>query len=256
VTSLNRDNFHLLEDNLEQEIAYFVKDDAPLSIGLLFDISGSMKDKMEKASEAVAAFFKTANTEDEFFLVEFGDRARLVTPFTTEPDDIYDRIVRTKPLGRTTLLDAIDLGLKQMKKAKHQRKAIVIISDGGDNWSRHSAREIRNRLLEADVQLYAMGIFDPELSIKSPVENRKGPALLEELAGQTGGREYPVDNLNDLPAISAKIGNDLRNEYLLGFYAAGTRDGKYHRVKVSLALPDNAPPLRANYRRGYYAPTE
>ena len=252
VTSLNRENFHVIEDNVEQPIAYFTRDDAPLSIGLLFDISGSMRNKMEKASESVAAFFKTANTEDEFFLVEFSDRAKLTMPFTPDSGAIYSRIARTRPFGRTSLLDAIDLGLKHMKKARHSRKAIVIISDGGDNWSWHTARQIRNALLESDVQLYAMGIFDPELS-KSPAENRKGPALLDELAGQTGGRHYPVEDLNDLPAISAKIGTDLRNEYLLGYYPTDSRDGKYHHVKVNLALPDGMPPLRANYRRGYYA---
>jgi Ca-activated chloride channel family protein len=252
VTSLDRENFRVTEDNVEQKIAYFIRDDAPLSIGLLFDISGSMRDKMKKASESVAAFFKTANTEDEFFLVEFSDRAKLTMPFTPDSGAIYSRIARTKPFGRTSLLDAIDVGLKHMKKARHSRKAIVIISDGGDNWSWHTARQIRSALLESDVQLYAMGIFDPELS-RSPAENRKGPALLDELAGQTGGRHYPIGDLNDLPAISAKIGTDLRNEYLLGYYAADSRDGKYHHVKVNLAVPDGMPPLRTNYRRGYYA---
>jgi Ca-activated chloride channel homolog len=256
VTSLNRDNFRLIEDNVEQPISYFIKDDAPLSIGLLFDTSGSMRDKMEKASEAVSAFFKTANAEDEFFLVEFNDRAKLMIPFTLNPADIYKRVAGTKPFGKTSLLDAIEVALKQMKKARHSRKAIVIISDGGDNWSRHTAREIRNTLLESEVQLYAMGIFDPDLSTKSPVENRNGPALLDELAGQTGGRHYPVGNLNDLPTISAKIGTDLRNEYLLGYYSNDSRDGKYHHVKVNLTLPEDMPALRAYYRRGYYAASE
>jgi Ca-activated chloride channel family protein len=256
VTSLNKENFRVVEDNVEQPIAYFIQDDAPLSIGLLFDTSGSMRTKMDKASQSVAEFFKTANTEDEFFLVEFNDRAKLTIPFTLDSGEIYSRIARTKPFGRTSLLDSIQVALNHMKKARHTRKAIVIISDGGDNWSWHTARQIRGALLESDVQLYAMGIFDPDLSNRSPAENRNGPALLEELAGQTGGRHYPVGDLNDLPAISAKIGTDLRNEYLLGYYAAGSRDGKYHHVKVNLALPDGAPPLRANYRRGYYAPTE
>jgi len=252
VTGLGRENFRVTEDNVEQKIAYFIRDDAPLSIGLLFDISGSMRNKMEKAAESVAAFFKTANTEDEFFLVEFSDRAKLTIPFTPDAGEISSRIARTKPHGRTSLLDAIEVGLKHMKKARHTRKAIVIISDGGDNWSWHTARQIRGALRESDVQLYAMGIFDPELAA-SPAENRNGPALLDELAGQTGGRHYPVGNLDDLPAISARIGTDLRNEYLLGYYAADSRDGKYHHVTVNLALPDGAPPLRANYRRGYYA---
>jgi VWFA-related protein len=188
--------------------------------------------------------------------VEFNDSAKLMIPFTTDSVEIYDRIARTKPFGKTSLLDAIQVALKQMKKGRNPRKAIVIISDGGDNWSRHTVREIRNNLFESDVQLFAMGIFDPTFTRKSPVEDRNGPALLEELAAETGGRHYPVANVNDLPAISARIGIDLRNEYLLGFYSADTRDGKYHHVKVDLAIPENMPALRANYRRGYYASSE
>jgi Ca-activated chloride channel family protein len=252
VTSLTKENFHLTEDNVEKPIDYFIKDDAPLSVGLLFDTSGSMKSKMDKASESVAAFFKTANTEDEFFLVEFNERAKLTIPFTPDAGAISSRISRAKPFGRTSLFDSIELALKHMKKASHQRKALVIVSDGGDNWSWHTASQIRSALLESDVQLYAMGIFDPVLE-KTPVENRHGPALLDELATQTGGRHYPVDNLNDLPAISEKIGLDLRNEYLLGYYADNSRDGKYHHVKVNVTAPEGMPGLRANYRRGYFA---
>lgn len=256
VTTLDKENFHVMEDNVEQPISYFIKDDAPLSIGLLFDSSGSMRSKIAVASESVAAFFKTANTEDEFFLVEFNDRAKLTIPFTPDSGEIYRRIAASKPIGRTSLLDAIEIGLKHMKKARHARKALVIVSDGGDNWSWHTARQIRGALVESDVQLYAMGIFDPHLSSKSPVENIKGPTLLDELALQTGGRLYPVGNLDDLPGISAKIGNGLRSEYLLGYYPANSRDGKFHHVKVNLAVPENTPPLRANYRRGYYATAE
>jgi Ca-activated chloride channel homolog len=253
VTNLTKDDFRVTEDNVEKKIDYFIKDDAPLSIGLLFDSSGSMKSKMQKAMESVAEFFKTANSEDEFFLVEFNERAKLAVPFTPDSATISDRIARTKPFGRTSLFDSIDVALKHMKKARHTRKAIVIVSDGGDNWSWHTARQIRSELLESDVQLYAMGIFDSELA-KSPAENRRGPAVLDELATESGGRHYRVDNLNDLPAISAKIGTDLRNEYLLGYYASGdSRDGKYHRVRVNVTPPDGMPALRANYRTGYFA---
>lgn len=253
VTSLNRDNFQLTEDNVEQPIVHFDKDDAPVSIGLLFDKSGSMIDKMQKAAEAVNAFLKTANSDDEFFLIEFSDGVRLTVPFTPDSGRLFERISHTKPFGMTSLLDAIDLSLAQMKKARHDRKAIVIISDGGDNWSRHSVREVRNKLLESDVQLYAMGIFDPDYLKKHEAETRRGPALLDELARETGGRNYTVSDVNDLPAISAKIGNDLRNEYLLGFYTTAARDGKYHKVNVNLTVPGEMPSLRAYYRKGYYA---
>jgi Ca-activated chloride channel family protein len=256
VTDLSRDNFRVEQDNVDQRISYFAKDDAPVSIGLLFDTSGSMRTKMEKAAQAVQAFFATANSEDEFFLVEFSDRARLVVPFTKDSEEIYGRVAATRPAGRTSLLDAIDVALKQMKKARHTRKALVIVSDGGDNWSRHTAREIRSVLLESDVQLYAMGIFDPDLSKKSPIENRNGPALLDQLAFETGGRHYRVASVNELPEISQTIGIDLRNEYLIGYHPADSRDGKYHHVKVKLAVPQDSPPLHANYRKGYYATSE
>ena len=253
ITSLSKDNFRLSEDGVERPITQFDQDDAPVSIGLLFDRSGSMHDKMQKAADAVTAFFKTANREDEFFLVEFSDRAKLTVPFTPDSAMLFDRISHTKPFGMTSLLDAIHLSLGQMKKAHNSRKALVIISDGGDNWSRHSAREVRNNLIESDVQLYSMGIFDPDYFSKHQAETRNGPALLDELARQTGGRNYAVDNLNDLPAISAKIGNELRNEYVLGYYSNAVRDGKYHRVNVNLTGTGELPPLRTYYRKGYYA---
>jgi VWFA-related protein len=253
VTSLSRENFHLTEDNVEQPIVHFDKDDAPVSVGLLFDKSGSMIDKMQKAAEAVTAFLKTANSDDEFFLIEFSDGVRLTVPFTPDSGRLFERISHTKPFGMTSLLDAIDLSLAQMKKARHDRKAIVIISDGGDNWSRHGVREVRNKLLESDVQLYAMGIFDPDYLKKHEAETRRGPALLDELARETGGRNYTVNDVNDLPAISTKIGNDLRSEYLLGFYTTAARDGKYHKVNVNLTVPGEMPSLRAYYRKGFYA---
>ncbi|MDQ6700297.1 MAG: VWA domain-containing protein [Acidobacteriota bacterium] len=257
ITTLNKDNFEVVDDDLGQSIAYFAKDDAPVSIAVLFDASGSMRSKMGKASEAAAAFFKTSNTEDEFLLIEFNGRAKLSVPFTTDSDELYRRIARTKPFGQTSLLDAIHLALLQMKRAKNSRKAIVVFSDGGDNWSRHSVREVRNALIESEAQLYAMGIFDPDEMVKATPEERDGPRLLDELAEQSGGRHYPVNNLNDLPAISARIGNELRNEYLLGYYPSNlSRDGKYHRVKVKLMLPEAPPDLRTYHRRGYYAPVQ
>lgn len=257
VKSLNKESFRIIEDNVEQKIAYFSEDDAPVSVALLFDMSGSMRSKMPKALEAVAAFLKTSNPHDEFLLVEFNDRARLVVPFTQDPDELYDRIVRDKPSGRTSLFDAIHLAVVQMKHARNWRKAIVILSDGGDNWSRHNVREVRNELLESDVQLYAMGVFDPDQE-RPTKEERDGPALLQQLAELSGGRHYPVENIGDLPSISIKISNDIRNEYLLGYYPvrADARDGKYHQVKVKLAMPAVAPDLRTYYRRGYHAPLE
>jgi Ca-activated chloride channel family protein len=258
VNNLNKINFRIYEDTVEQTITHFASEDAPLSIGLLFDASGSMRNKMRQASEAAAAFFKTANREDEFFLVEFNERAKLSVPFTQNSDALYDRIVRTKPMGRTSLLDAVHLAMKQMKNAKNPRKAIVILSDGGDNCSRYTESEIKSAMREADVQVYAMGIFEPpDNSRKLTREEQNGPRLLDELAEETGGRHFPVQDLNDLPAVCARIGNELRNQYLLGYAPLNEmRDGKYRHVTVIIAPPPDMPPLRAHHRQGYFAATQ
>ena len=139
VTTLDRNSFQLFEDGVEQKITLFSKDDAPLSVGLVFDASGSMQNKIRKSSEAAATFFKTANADDEFFLVEFNDRPKLTVPFTPDADEIYQHIAHAKAFGRTSLLDAIHLAALQMKHAHNPRKALVIFSDGGDNRSRYTA---------------------------------------------------------------------------------------------------------------------
>ena len=253
ITDLERGNFHIQEDGVEQPVQHFSKDDAPVSIGLLFDASGSMRTKMRKAAEAAAEFFKTANPGDEFFLIRFGESAKLAVPFTQDFGAVQREIERTLPAGETSLLDAIYLGITEMKKAHNWRKSLVVLSDGGDNWSRHSIRQVKSALTESDAQLYAMGIFDANLA-NHPAEERRGPILLDELAAQSGGRHYPVRDLADLPAISARLGRELRNQYLLGYYSANrVSDGKYRRVRVKLSLPENAPDFRIYYREGYFA---
>lgn len=256
VTSLSREEFHLFEDGVEQKITTFAKDDAPISIGLLFDASGSMQKKMQKSSEAAAAFFKTANLEDEFFLVEFNERPKLAVPFTPDSMEIYKRISHTKPFGRTSLLDAIHMALEQMKFARNLRKAIVILSDGGDNRSRYTVRQIKSAMLESDVQVYAMGIFDRDATHRLPSEEVNGPHLLDELSQETGGQHYPVDNLDDLSMISERIGMELRMQYMLGYSSTNAaRDGKYRRVKLTLTPPADMTDLHSYYRQGYYAPS-
>jgi VWFA-related protein len=256
MTGLRSANFRIFEDRVEQSVATILTEDAPVSIGFLFDASGSMRTKMKKASEAAAAFFRTCNRDDEFFLIQFNDRVRLMEPFTSDSEQVYQQISHARPTGRTTLMDAIYLAVAQMKKARHMRKALVILSDGGDNWSRHSAREVRSALIESDVQVYAMGIFDSDLNVKHPEEERNGPRLLDELADVTGGRHYPVPSIDELPEISARIGRELRSQYVLGYYSTNREnDGKYRQVVVKLDAP-NARDMRTYYRRGYYAPAD
>jgi VWFA-related protein len=256
VAHLTLEDFRLFEDNAEQRITYFSKEDAPLSVGLLFDASGSMRNKMRKSMAAVSTFFQTANPEDEFFLIEFNERPRLLLPFTQNLNTIRARLARVKPFGRTALLDAIRLALSEMKSARNTRKAILILSDGGDNRSRHTETEIARLASESDAQVYSMGIFDPEDSPKRTREERNGPRLLNELAGQTGGRHFPVQDLDELPDICARIGAEFRNQYVLGYSPANAgRDGKYRQVRVLVAAPAKGPAFRVHHRPGYYAPS-
>src|SRR5579872_7419250 len=252
VTGLDRENFRLFEDKSEQKVTHFANEDAPLSVGLVFDTSGSMGSKLEKSRQAVAQFFKTANPEDEFFLVQFNDRPEMVVDFTTRVEEIQNRLTFTQSKGRTALLDAVYMALHKMKKGKNPRKALLIISDGGDNSSRYTESEIKNLVREADVQIYAIGIFEPAQSRGRTAEELNGPGLLSEMAEQTGGRHFAVDNLNDLPDVAAKIGIELRNQYILGYSPTNKeRDGKYRKVKVTLVQPKGLPPLRAVWRLGY-----
>ncbi len=257
VTGLERENFKIFEDKKEQEISQFSSEDAPLSIGVIFDCSGSMGHKLEKSKLAVAQFFKTANPDDEFFLVQFNDSADLIQSFTTNLEEIQNRLVFTQSKGRTALLDAVYLALNEMKKAKNPRKALLIISDGGDNSSRYTEGEIRNRVKEADVQIYGIGVYEPIAARGRTPEESQGQGLLTDLAEITGGRQYPVDNVNELPDIAAKIGVELRNQYVIGYAPQNLdRDGKYRKVQVKLIQPRGLPQLRSSHKMGYYAPSQ
>lgn len=256
VTGLEKENFKLFEDKKEQEISAFSSEDAPLSIGVIFDCSGSMGRKLEKSRLAVTQFFKTANPDDEFFLVQFNDSAEMVQKFTRNLEEIQNRLTFTQSKGRTALLDALYLALNEMKNAKNPRKAMLIISDGGDNSSRYTESEIRNRVKEADVQIYGIGIYEPVAARGRTPEEAAGQGLLTELAEITGGRQYPVDNVNELPDIAAKIGVELRNQYMLGYSPKNQeRDGKYRKVQVRLVQPPRMPQLRSSHKMGYYAPS-
>jgi Ca-activated chloride channel homolog len=254
VTGLDKDNFALYEGKEEQEIRHFSSEDAPVSLGVIFDMSGSMSSKIERAREAVSEFFKTANPQDEFFMVAFSDEPEEISDFTSSVEDIQSKLVYTVPKGRTALLDAIYLGISKMRQAKYPKKALLVISDGGDNHSRYTETEIKSMVREADVLMYAIGIYDHYFPTE---EERLGPALLSELTELTGGRAFTIDNPNDLADVATKIGIELRNQYVLGYRPKNpAHDGKWHKIKVKLIPPKGLPPLRVYARTGYYAPTE
>lgn len=256
VTGLEPDNFRIFEDNIEQEIVNFSSEDVPISIGVILDHSGSMANKLGKAKQAAFQFFKTANPQDEFFLVGFNDRAELLSPFTENVEDLQSRLLSASANGRTALLDAIYLGLSQMKAARNAKRALLIISDGGDNHSRYSEKDIKQLVREADAQLYSIGIFDPFGYRSRTPEELNGPSLLNEMTELTGGRAFTVENLNDLPDIAAKIGAELRNQYILGYHPSNkAHDARWRKIKIKLRAPKGLPPLNVYARTGYYAPS-
>jgi len=256
VTGLEPDNFRVFEDNVEQEVVTFSSEDVPISIGVIFDYSGSMSNKVGKAREAALQFFKTANPQDEFFLVSFNERAELTSSFTHSVEDLQSRMMLTAPKGRTALLDAIYLGLSEMRGAHNAKRALLILSDGGDNHSRYNESDIKRLVKEADTQLYAIGIFDPLGSRNRTPEELNGPSLLSEITEMTGGRVFAVEKLEDLPDIATKIGMELRNQYVLGYRPSNkAHDARWRKVKIKLRAPRGLPPLTVYSKMGYYAPS-
>jgi Ca-activated chloride channel homolog len=254
VTGLEKDNFQLYEGNAQQQIRTFSSEDAPVSIGVIFDSSGSMASKMDRAKEAVTEFFKTANPQDEFFMITFSDEPEVIADFTNSVDEIQNKLLYAVPRKRTALLDAIYMGLSKMREAKYPKKALLIISDGGDNHSRYTENEIKAMVKEADVMIYAIGIYD---RYASAVEERLGPQLLSDICELSGGRAFTIDNPNDLADVATKIGIELRNQYVLGYRPNKImHDGKWRKIKVKLLPPKGLPPLKVYARTGYYAPAE
>ena len=232
VTGLDQSSFQVFEGKQQQEIRHFSNEDAPVSLGIIFDASGSMKDKMDRAREAVLEFCKTANPQDEFFMITFSDRPELAADFTSRIEDVQNNLLSIAAKGRTALLDAIYLGVNKMREAKYARKALLVISDGGDNRSRYTENEIKALVREADVMIYAIGTYDRNFQTQ---EELLGPELLDQVASATGGRSFALDNPNQLPETAGYIGRELRNQYVLGYRPApAPRDGKWHKIKVTL----------------------
>ena len=254
VTGLEKENFSLWDNGQKEEIRHFSSEDAPISLGVIFDMSGSMNNKIDKAKDAVVEFFKTANPDDEFFMIAFNDKPDMISDFTRSIEQIQGQLVYAVPRGRTALLDAIYMGLAKMRKAEHQKKALLIISDGGDNHSRYTENEIRSMVKEADVQIFAIGVFD---SAPGTPEEQMGPLTLASITDVTGGRTFTIDNPSELSDVATKIGVELRNQYVLGYRPKkAARDGKWRKIKVKLAPPKGLPPLTVYNKTGYYAPND
>jgi VWFA-related protein len=256
ITGLGRQHFRLWDDNAEQVITDFASEDLPISAAFVLDCSASMGDKLSKSREAITQFLQSANPEDEFALVRFSDQPELAQGLTTRTAEIQNGMLFTTAHGRTALLDAIVLAMDEMKHAKHSRKAILIISDGGDNASLYTLGELKKRIREADVQIYSIGIMEPPWARARTIEELQGPALLYEISKETGGSLFQISDVQTLPAVALKIGMALRNEYVLGYApTAEKRDGKYHRVRVKVEQPEGGPSLHVSFRTGYVAPS-
>jgi len=257
VVGLEKEHFKLFENRVEQVITHFAIEDAPISIGFVFDASASMSNKLPQSREAVARVLNAANPGDEFFLVQFNDQVELTADVTTSTAEIQRQLMFIRPTGRTALLDAVQFSVRRMRKANNARRALIIISDGGDNCSRYTVSDLKTLVREEDVQIYALGIFDSSEGRQQALEELAGPALLRAVAKQSGGHLFEIENINQLPDVAAKIGEALRTQYVLGYAPKATpRDGKYHSVEVKLAPPRSARKLQASWRRGYYAPVE
>ena len=232
---------------------WFSSEDVPISIGVIFDMSGSMTDKIDKSRLAAVQFFRTANPQDEFFLVDFNDRAELVSSFTASVEELQNRLMFTAAKGETALFDGIYLGLSQMKGAHNTKKALLIISDGGDNHSRYTLNDVRNFIKEADVQIFAIGLYDSNGG-RTP-EEAGGPSLLSDLTAMTGGRTFVVNQIADLLDIVSKISMELRNQYVVGYRPSDhAHDGRWRKIKVKLHPPKGLPPLTVYSKTGYFAP--
>lgn len=254
VTGLEKSNFFVYEDNKPETITSFSTQDAPVSIGIIFDMSGSMADKILRARDSILEFLKTSNPQDEYFVIAFNDRPQLIEDFTSSTEKIEERLANVRAGHRTALLDAIYYGLDKMKQAKYPRKALLVVSDGGDNRSRYTEGEVREAVRESDVQIFSIGIFDPDAPTP---EERMGPLLLNDISDSSGGRLFRVDDLDEMGDVAEKISAELRNEYVIGYSPANKKhDGKWRKVKVRLAPPPGLPPLTVHARNGYYAPLQ
>jgi len=246
VTGLEKEHFKVFEDKVEQSVSHFTQESAPISVGILFDTSGSMKDNIHTARNSVSRFLQSGNPEDEFFLVTFNQKTSLVQSFTNQSSSIQNEISFSQPGGRTALYDAVYLGLDNIKAARNEKKALILITDGEDNSSRYSASEIREFAKESDVQIYAIG-EEGKLGY--------GRSEIQNIVGLTGGRAFFPNNFNELDYYIDLIHAELRNQYVVGYVPTNkNHDGKWRKVKIKLDPPEGLPKLILHAKEGYYAP--
>lgn len=252
VTGLDAESFQIWEDKVEQKIQYFSAEDVALSLGIIFDVSGSMKDKISTARDAAVTFLKTGNPDDEYFLVQFANRPEVVEDFTTDVSRLQNKLIFAPAKGMTAMYDSVYLGLEKLKEGTNTKKALLLITDGEDNRSRYTFSNVKEFVKEQDVQIYGIGIVSDWNSQLG--SGRTGRALIEELSDLTGGRAFFPDSVYELEDICTKIAVELKNQYLIGYSSTNeAKDGKWRRLRLKINPPKGLPHLNVRYKSGYYA---
>lgn len=259
VAGLKKDGFRLYEDGVQQQIESFSQEDVPLSMGILLDLSGSMRGKIDRVNKAALEFIRASNPDDQVFLIGFNDEVELLQDFTSDIDEVTDSLDNAVVTGGTALYDALYLGVQKAQSGSKAKKAVVLISDGEDRDSYYKVDELVAKVQESDVQVFSVGFLNdiPKKGLfdkfsKSTAE--KARDALSRISEETGGKAYFPDKLADLHGIVAEIARELRSQYSLGYFSTNpARDGSFRRVKIEFKAPaTGADHLR--YRRGYYAP--
>jgi Ca-activated chloride channel family protein len=251
VVTLKKEDFALFEEDKPKEIRYFSAESAPVSVAILLDVSKSMSDKITAEREAIVEFFKNAHPDDEYFAIAFSDRPRVLASSVRSVDDVEQKLITVEPGGPTAMLDAVYLAVSELRSARYQRKAIVIVSDGGDNASLYTLREIKSLVQESDVQVYAIGLFDTFFF--NTFEEKLGKKWLGEITDRTGGRTITVDDRTKIPEAAAELSREIRNEYVLGYRPTTMAKARWRRIKVQVTSSTDERRLRAYYRQGYLA---
>lgn len=250
VRGLDKKDFQVWEDKVEQKIAYFSSEDVPVSVGIIFDVSGSMKDKIAAAQRAAATFFKSGTKEDEYFEVQFADRPKIASEFTSDVTRLQNSLLSVPTKGSTALYDAVYLGLNKLKESNNPKKALLLITDGEDNRSRYSFSDVRSFIREQDVQMYAIGILDPATGA--------GRDALAQLTDITGGRAFFPNSAFEMSDICKKIAAELKNQYVIGYRSTNTaKDGAWRKIRVKVTTPKgkDIASLGVRFKQGYYAAT-
>lgn len=257
IRGLTRDQFRVYEDKAEQTIAYFSEEEVPISLAVIFDVSGSMEGKLGALRDALATILTSANVDDEVSLITFADEPQVALGWTQSFQDVQNRLLQFSAHGQTSLLDALETGLAQLKRARNPRKAMLVFSDGGDNHSRSTEREVLHSLEEADVQIYAIASTEAWSLRAAAPEVMFGPDLLDRLCDHAGGRYFQADGKHELTTAAEQISRELRSQYVIGYVPSnGSHDGRFHHVRVQVKRPVDGRNVSVFWRRGYRAPNE